>query len=53
MSERTRFTFRMPKDIDEYLTNKAKKWRTSKSGALIRIILEYSQAQGEEIKRIS
>ena len=40
---RVRFTFRMPDDIDQYLIQKANQWRTTKSGALTRIILEYSE----------
>lgn len=48
--DRTRFTFRMTTDIDNYLNNKTKVWRTSKSSALIRIILEYAKEHGEEIE---
>lgn len=47
-NDKVRFTFRIPKDINEYLELKSKQWRVSKSGALIRIILEYSQEQDNE-----
>jgi len=41
----------MPDDIDQYVIEKARQWRTTKSGALKRIILEYAeQIENKEIQ---
>lgn len=39
---RTRFTFRMPKEIDSYIELKAEEWKSTKTAALVRILNEYS-----------
>ena len=42
-NDKTRFTFRIPKDINEYIETKAEEWKSTKTAALIRILNEYSQ----------
>lgn len=42
-NDKTRFTFRIPKDIDSYIEQKAEQWKSTKTAALIRILNEYSQ----------
>jgi len=42
-NDKTRFTFRIPKDIDNYIQQKAEQWKSTKTAALIRILNEYSQ----------
>jgi len=42
-NDKNRFTFRIPKEIDNYINQKAEQWRSTKTAALVRILNEYSQ----------
>lgn len=42
-NDKIRFTFRIPQDINNYIEQRAKQWKSTKTAALIRILNEYSQ----------
>lgn len=42
-NDRIRFTFRIPKDLDNYIKMKAEEWKSTKTATLIRILNEYSK----------